>query len=446
MSEKMTWNELRTVILSASGSALEYYDFTIFVFLAFVISDVFFPADSPELVRLLQTYTIFALGYLVRPIGGIVIAHFGDKIGRKRMFMFSLLLMAIPTFCIGLLPTYKQVGWVAPALLLLLRITQGFALAGEMPGAIVFVSEHANSRRVSVSCSILLGIVFLGLALGSSTSGLLTEFLPNREDLYSYGWRLPFIVGGVFGFISVYLRRYLQETPLFVKLREAKVASAKLPLMDVLRNHLPACLYVAALAFFLNQTTIVLFQFMPTLLLKQFGLPPRMVFWANTSAILCYAAACLAWGLLGDRIGRGYAMCIGAISTALAVIWMIGNLDQVGHGQANLYVMWGVVGIAAGYVGLIASMAASAFPTSVRLTGFSFPYNLAATLSGGLTPIILTWLLSLDRTAPVYLAIVPCAGFGALGLIYLHMRHYLKDPMSEQIPSIAAEHINRSLG
>ncbi len=426
MSRKITWNDARTIVLASLGSALEYYDFTVFVFLAVIISNVFFPPESPGWIRLLETYAIFALGYFVRPIGGIVIAHFGDLLGRKRMFIFSVFLMAVPTLLIGFLPSYAEVGWIAPGMLLLMRLLQGFAIAGELPGAMVFVSEHADSRRIGFNCATLQGIMFLGLAVGASMSGLLSSLIPDKAALYSYGWRLPFIAGGIFGLVSVYLRRYLQETPLFAELRETKQLSRKLPLVEVVRKHVPACLFVAGLAFFLNQISTVLFQYMPTLLLKQYRLSPQTVFWANTAAILVYAFMCLVWGWFGDIIGRGRAMAAGAICTAIASIWMFSRLPAVSAGGANLLVLWCVVGLAGGFVGLIASLAASLFPTPVRLTGFSFPYNLATALGGGITPVVLTWLVkAYGNGAPVYLVVCACGGFCVCGLLYQHMRHYL---------------------
>jgi MFS family permease len=431
----MTWPEIRTILLSAMGSALEYYDFTVFVFLAVVISHVFFPPDVPEWIRLLQTYAIFALGYFVRPVAGIVLAHFGDRLGRKKMFVFTLFLMAVPTLGIGLLPSYATAGWVAPGLLLLLRLLQGFALAGELPGSMVFVAEHAINSRISFSCAVLQGITFLGLAIGSSTSGLLSSFIPDQADLYAYGWRLPFIAGGIFGLISVYLRRYLRETPLFIHLAETRQLSRKLPLGEVLRRHVPACFFVAGLGLFLNQISTVLFQYMPTLLLREYRLPPTLVFWANSSAILCYAASCLMWGLLGDRIGRGWAMCLGSLLTGVAAAWMFAQAPMVAAGGADLYLLWCLVGLAGGFVGLIASTAPSLFPTSVRLTGFSFPYNLATALSAGATPVVLTWLVNLyGKSAPVYLALAACLGFCGLGLLYPRMHRYLGNTGASPAP------------
>ncbi|STV58988.1 L-Proline/Glycine betaine transporter ProP [Klebsiella pneumoniae subsp. ozaenae] len=147
--------DYKTLTLAALGGALEFYDFIIFVFFAAVVGELFFPADIPEWLRQVQTFGIFAAGYLARPLGGIIMAHFGDLVGRKKMFTLSILLMALPTLAIGLLPTYSSVGIIAPLLLLLMRILQGAAIGGEVPGAWVFVAEHVPEKRIGIACGTL---------------------------------------------------------------------------------------------------------------------------------------------------------------------------------------------------------------------------------------------------------------------------------------------------
>ena len=147
--------DYKTLTLAALGGALEFYDFIIFVFFAAVVGELFFPADIPEWLRQVQTFGIFAAGYLARPLGGIIMAHFGDLVGRKKMFTLSILLMAVPTLAIGLLPTYASMGIIAPLLLLLMRILQGAAIGGEVPGAWVFVAEHVPERRIGIACGTL---------------------------------------------------------------------------------------------------------------------------------------------------------------------------------------------------------------------------------------------------------------------------------------------------
>src|SRR5512137_663755 len=199
-------SDYRTLTLAALGGTLEFYDFIIFVFFAGAIGQLFFPPDMPDWLRQVQTFGIFAAGYFARPLGGIVMAHFGDLLGRKRMFMLSIFLMALPTLAIGLLPTYASIGIWAPLLLLGLRVLQGAAIGGEAPGAWVFVSEHVPPRHVGFACGTLAGGLVGGILLGSLVATAVNKLYTPAEVL-EQGWRAPFIVGGIFGLLSVWLRQ-----------------------------------------------------------------------------------------------------------------------------------------------------------------------------------------------------------------------------------------------
>ncbi len=179
--------DYKTLSLAALGGALEFYDFIIFIFFAVALGELFFPADIPEWLRQLQTFGIFAAGYLVRPLGGIIMAHFGDLIGRKKMFSLSILLMAVPTLAIGMLPTYDAIGMAAPILLLLMRIMQGAAIGGEVPGAWVFVAEHVPHKRIGFACGVLTAGLSLGILFGSLSQPLLLRFIPDKKSWIGHG-------------------------------------------------------------------------------------------------------------------------------------------------------------------------------------------------------------------------------------------------------------------
>src|ERR1700709_1894423 len=209
---RLTSQDFRTLGLAALGGALEFYDFIIFVFFATVIGKLFFPPDMPDWLVLIQTYGIFAAGYLVRPIGGIVLAHFGDLFGRKRVFAFSLLLMALSTLGMAAMPTYASIGIAAPILLVVLRMLQGAAVGGEVPGAWTFVAEHVPEQRTGFACGTLTSGLTIGILLGSLIASFVNHMW-NAAEVQAFAWRIPFLVGGVFGFLAVFLRRLLAETP-----------------------------------------------------------------------------------------------------------------------------------------------------------------------------------------------------------------------------------------
>jgi hypothetical protein len=260
-------SDYKTLALSALGGTLEFYDFVIYVFFATVLGALFFPADMPDWLRQLQTFGIFAAGYLARPVGGIVIAHFGDIFGRKRMFTLSIFLMAAPTLVIGLLPTYASIGVAAPLLLLAMRVLQGAAIGGEMPGAWVFVGEHVPAKRYGFGIGMLTSGITGGILLGSLIAVAINRHY-SPEQVSDFAWRIPFILGGVFGLVSVYLRRFLHETPVFKELAGRKTVARELPLRTVLREHRLACVYVALLTWVLSAAIVVVVLYTPTYLQK----------------------------------------------------------------------------------------------------------------------------------------------------------------------------------
>ncbi len=228
--------DYKTLTLAALGGALEFYDFIIFVFFAAVVGELFFPADIPEWLRQVQTFGIFAAGYLARPLGGIIMAHFGDLVGRKKMFTLSILLMAVPTLAIGLLPTYASMGILAPLLLLLMRVLQGAAIGGEVPGAWVFVAEHVPARRIGIACGTLTAGLTVGILLGSVVATIVNTSM-TQQAVHDWGWRIPFLLGGAFGLVAMYLRRWLQETPIFLEMQQRKALAQELPVKAVVVRH-----------------------------------------------------------------------------------------------------------------------------------------------------------------------------------------------------------------
>lgn len=213
-SKVLSFSQIRILVLASLGGALEFYDFVIFAFLAKLIALHFFPASQAAWLRQTEAFGLFGAGYLARPLGGIIMAHFGDIAGRKKVFTFSVLLMALPTLMMGLLPGYETLGPGAPLILLLLRMAQGAAIGGEAPGGWVFVAEHAPPGRVGLATGLLTGGLTGGILLGSLVIlALNTALAPSAVN--DWGWRLPFIIGGVFGIGAMILRRWLDETPVF---------------------------------------------------------------------------------------------------------------------------------------------------------------------------------------------------------------------------------------
>jgi MFS family permease len=397
-------SEVRTLTLAALGGALEYYDFIIFVFLAAPIGQLFFPPDTPDWLRLLQTWSLFAAGYLARPLGGVIMAHFGDRSGRKRMFMLSVLLMAVPTLLIGLLPTYADIGYAAPLALLLLRLLQGAAVGGEVPGAWTFVAEHVPERRVGFACGTLTAGLTVGILLGSLIAGVVNKVY-NAAELQAWAWRIPFLIGGVFGFLAVFLRRLLAETPVFEELRRRRALVEGMPLKVVLAGHGRAVVVVMLLTWVLTAGIVVVILMTPTLLAQMYSLAPARTLAANTWATLALCVGCVAFGLLADRIGAARALLVGCPLLLVAVYALYLG---VGANPDALPVLYALAGFCVGVVGVIPTLLVAAFPAEVRFSGISFAYNVTYAVVGGVTPLIVAALVKSTALAPAHYVAALC--------------------------------------
>lgn len=400
--------DYKTLALSTLGGTLEFYDFVIYVFFATVLGALFFPADMPDWLRQLQTFGIFAAGYLARPLGGIVIAHFGDVLGRKRMFTLSIFLMAAPTLVIGLLPTYASIGIAAPLLLLAMRVLQGAAIGGEMPGAWVFVAEHTPEKRYGFAIGTLTSGITGGILLGSLVAVFInTRYTP--AEVSGFAWRWPFIVGGLFGLVSVYLRRFLHETPVFKELAGRRSVDRELPLKTIVRDHRGASLFVGLLTWVLSAAIVVVVLYTPTYLQKVHHVPAALALQANAVATLMLTIGCVLFGWATDRFGTRAVMLFGWAGLLVTSYLFYTSLPGT---PASLVWHYGLVGLFVGTIATVPIAGVRAFPAHVRFSGLSFSYNMSYAIFGGLTPVILTLWLQKDLMAPAhYVAALSVLGF-----------------------------------
>ena len=403
--------DVRTLALAALGGALEFYDFVVFVFFAIPLGHLFFPKDTAPWLAQLQVYGIFAAGYLARPLGGVVMAHYGDTLGRKKMFTLSVFLMALPTLGIGLLPVYAQIGMLAPLLLLLLRIVQGIAVGGEVPGAWVFVAEHVPPQRIGFACASLTSGLTVGILIGSLVAAAINRGLAPAEVL-GWGWRLPFLVGGVFGFFAVWLRRWLSETPVFEAMHARRELVSGLPLKQVLERHLPSVLLSMLVTWMLTAAIVVIILMTPSLVQSVFHIEPARAFLGNSVASFALGLGCLFYGWLADRLGYASTLLLGAIGLLLGSYALYLDLQT---GGAHFVTLYALAGFSVGVVGVVPALMVVAFPPAVRFSGLSFSYNIAYALFGGLTPPLIGVMVQhFGVLAPAhYVAVTALIGIGA---------------------------------
>ncbi|MFC7778443.1 MFS transporter [Pantoea sp. GCM10028869] len=397
-TRRLNGQDYKTLSLAALGGALEFYDFIIFVFFAAVIGELFFPPDIPEWLRQVQTFAIFAAGYLARPLGGIIMAHFGDKVGRKKMFSLSILLMALPTLAMGALPTYASIGIAAPLLMLLMRVLQGAAIGGEVPGAWVFVAEHVPEKRIGFACGTLTAGLTAGILLGSLVATVLNTTL-SPAAMRDHGWRIPFFLGGVFGLLAMYLRRWLHETPVFQQMQQRKALAEKMPLQTIFASHKRGIVISMLLTWLLSACIVVVILMAPTLMQKQHGIPAALSLQANSFATIMLLLGCVIAGWLVDRFGAARSLIVGSILLAIGS-WNF--FHQLSSTPEMLFVWYGLAGLSVGVVGVVPFVMVRAFPAAVRFTGISFSYNVAYAIFGGLTPISVTLMMSLTPMAPAW--------------------------------------------
>jgi len=412
----LTRQDYRTLSLSALGGALEFYDFIIFVFFAKEIGALFFPNDI-EWLQQVQAYSIFAAGYLARPLGGVLMAHSGDLLGRKRMFMLSIFLMALPTLAIGLLPTYASIGFWAPLLLLVLRILQGAAIGGEIPGAWVFVAEHVQPRHTGFACGTLTAGLTGGILLGSLVAAAVNKTYTPAEML-TEGWRVPFIIGGLFGLLAVWLRRYLEETPVFRELHAAQKIADEMPLKKVVREHKAPVALVMALTWLLSAAIVVMILMTPALVQKLYAIAPATALGASSIATLFLSLGCVVFGALADRFGPGRVLALGCIALG-ATSWLFYALLPQMPGRIDE--LYALCGFFVGVIGVVPSVAVRAFPAEVRFSGLSFSYNVAYAIFGGLTPVAVRWMMESDPLAALHYVVALCV-VGLLTGLYIWRR------------------------
>ncbi len=385
---KLRPNERKIIFLASLGGALEFYDFVIYVIFAPIISQVFFP-ETDKFASLMSVYAVFAIGYLIRPLGGVAFSHFGDKYGRKKTFIFSVILMAVPTVLIGLLPTYQQMGILSSILMIFLRLLQGLSIGGEIPGALTFTCEHVNPRSRGLACGVIFSCLNLGIFLGAMISLILMNQLSNAQ-LLSFGWRIPFIFGGLLGVFSFYIRKQLAESPLFLAFKNT-TENTRMPFVEAITLYWRNILQGIGLTCLGSVMINLLFLYMPTYLSTILTYPKQQATLFNTINLGFYSLLLVFFCWCGDRLGRKLVLLVGVVGfIALSYILFITLSRQT---TLSLITALSVFAILSSSIMVYPSLLVELFPVSIRYTGIAISYNLAFAFFGGLTPFIVTYLI-----------------------------------------------------
>ncbi len=386
----------RVVIASLVGTSLEWYDFFIYgTAAALVFNTLFFPSFDP-LVGTLLAFTTAAVGFVARPLGGIVFGHFGDRIGRKNVLVVTLLLMGIATFAIGLVPTYAVFGIAAPILLVVLRFLQGIGLGGEWGGAVLMTLESGDPRRRGLNASWPQVGVPVGLLLANGVLWLM-QAVTDDEAFASWGWRVPFLLSGLLVLVGLWIRMSIAESPQFEKV-EGSGAKTRAPIIEVLRGYPKEVALALGARVGVDVAFYIFVLFITTYVTTYLGLPSGLALGGVLIGATCQVFFIPVFGALSDRYGRRPVYLAGALGAAGWVFAFFALLDT---GSFALIVLATVVALffhAAMYA-TQASFIAEMFPTRIRYSGASMGYQLAGILGGALAPIIATALLSAYRSS-----------------------------------------------
>jgi MFS transporter, MHS family, proline/betaine transporter len=392
----------RALVAGCVGNLVEWYDFALYGAFASIVAATFFPETDPT-SGLLAAFAVFGLAFLARPAGALLFAHYGDRLGRRRALVASILLMALVTAAMGLLPGHSSVGWLAPVLLVLLRAGQGVAIGGEYGGSAAFVVEYAPTDRRGWYGGWQWATIGLGLAAGIATAALLSAALPEPA-LRSWGWRLAFLLALPLGLVGLWIRLRIEETPGFRVVQHLD-AAARTPLADTLRTARRSVVVgfgiVAAVAASFN----IVFVFLPSHLATTGRAPLSRALAAALVGLLVAAAAAPLAGRISDRVGRRPLLLVGVVALLVLMVPVTALLLRGEPG--GLVLGYSLIGLALGTL-VPSTFLAELFPTRLRYSGLSFTYGLGSALFGGTAPALAAFLVRRtgDPLSPAWYATV----------------------------------------
>ncbi|WP_407472888.1 glycine betaine/L-proline transporter ProP [Xanthomonas campestris pv. raphani] len=435
----------KAVGAAALGNAMEWFDFGVYGYLAVTLGQVFFPSSSPT-AQLIATFATFTVAFLVRPIGGMVFGPLGDRYGRQKVLATTMILMALGTFSIGLIPSYAQIGLWAPALLLLARLLQGFSTGGEYGGAATFIAEYATDRNRGLMGSWLEFGTLGGYIAGAATVTALHMAL-SQAQMLDWGWRVPFLVAGPLGLLGLYMRMKLEETPAFrayteqSEQRERETAGQGL--MTLLRLHWPQLLKCVGLVLVFNVTDYMLLTYMPSYLSVTMGYAESKGLLLIILVMLVMMPLNVVGGMFSDKLGRR-PMIIGACAALFALA--IPCLLLIGSGS-DVLIFTGLMLLGLALVCFTSSMPSTLpalFYTPVRYSALSIAFNVSVSLFGGTTPLVTAWLV--ERTGDPLVPAYYLMGAAAIGLVtMLFVRETAGLPLRGSPPAVASDAEARAL-
>ena len=427
----------RAVSAMAIGNAMEWFDFGVYSYIAVTLGKVFFPSSNPS-AQLLATFGTFAAAFLVRPLGGMVFGPLGDRIGRQRVLAMTMIMMAVGTFAIGLIPSYASIGIMAPVLLLVARLVQGFSTGGEYGGAATFIAEFSTDKRRGFMGSFLEFGTLIGYVMGAGVVALLTASL-SEEALLSWGWRVPFLIAGPLGLIGLYIRMKLEETPAFKRQAEAREAQdkavQKARFRETLAANWRALLLCVGLVLIFNVTDYMVLSYLPSFMSSKLHFDESHGLVLVLIVMVLMMPMTLAAGRLSDHVGRKPVMlfgCVGLLLMSIPSMMLI-------HTGTTLAVFGGllILGVLLScFTGVMPSALPALFPTEIRYGALAIGFNVSVSLFGGTTPLMTAWLV--DATGNLMMPAYYMMGAAVIGIVsVLALAETARQPLKGSPPAVA---------
>ncbi|QYD72541.1 MFS transporter [Paraburkholderia edwinii] len=407
----------RAIAASAMGNATEWFDYGIYSYGLTYVSAALFPGSTAQAT--LFALATFAISFLVRPLGGLFWGPVGDRVGRKHVLSLTIILMSVATLCVGLLPSFERIGWWAPALLIVLRMIQGFSTGGEYGGAATFMAEYSPDHKRGLCGSFLEFGTLAGFSLGAFLM-LGCSVVLGGDTMHAWGWRLPFLVAAPLGLIGLYLRIRLEDTPVFREVAEAAHHDEHtgVPLRQLLEQFWKPMLLLGGLVIALNVVNYVLLAYMPTFMKTQLHMSDNMSLLVPLIGMLSMMVLLPFSGALSDHIGRKNVWWISLVGLFVAAVPMFTLMT---HGVTGALIGFAVLGLL--YVPQLASISAmfpAMFPTQARYAGVAIAYNVSTSLFGGTAPMANDWLIAHTGSTlvPAYYMMAACV-VGMVALLFV---------------------------